>query len=34
MGFYETIEIESFYQELIKDETVQEALKNEMLKCE
>lgn len=30
MGFYETIEIESFYQELIKDETVQEALKNEL----
>ena len=30
MGFYETMEIESFYQELIKDESVQEALINEL----
>ncbi len=30
MGFYETMEIESFYQELIKDESVQDALINEL----
>ena len=30
MNFYETIEIESFYQELIKDEDIQDALINEL----